>query len=112
MRIVSDKCCREDQNTNFVRKTFPENRAVYEIMEKCDRDEQATDGNTRIIRCMRFSRWISKAANTRSEYVIIIISPRQPLTRKCLSVAFYVHCLFFLESLRKTAESFCEASRL
>jgi len=35
MRNVSDKSCRENQNTDFVfRNVFPENRAVYEIMWK------------------------------------------------------------------------------
>ena len=69
-------------------------------MEKCGGDEQATDGST--VRRMRFACWINKAANTHSEYVIFIASPRQPLTRKSLNVAFYVHGLFFLELLRKT----------
>jgi len=36
MRNISDKSCREDQNTHFVFSNFfpPENRAVYEIMWK------------------------------------------------------------------------------
>jgi hypothetical protein len=30
---VSDKSCRENQNTNFVfNNPFPQNRAVYEVM--------------------------------------------------------------------------------
>jgi len=37
MRDVSDKCCRENQNTNFMSfNFFPEIRAIYEIMVKTD----------------------------------------------------------------------------
>ena len=32
MRNVSDKSCREGQNTHFMFSVFSENRAVYEIM--------------------------------------------------------------------------------
>jgi len=35
MRNVSDKICRENQNTHFtLHKLFTENRTVYEIMWK------------------------------------------------------------------------------
>jgi hypothetical protein len=34
MRNVSDKGCRENQNTHFLSITFSENRAGYEIMWK------------------------------------------------------------------------------
>jgi hypothetical protein len=35
MRKVSNKYCRETQNTHFMFNNFPpENRAVYEIMSK------------------------------------------------------------------------------
>jgi hypothetical protein len=55
MRNISDKMCRENQNTNFVLKNFfPVSRAVYEIMwEKCGTAGQATDDD--IIRSMRFA---------------------------------------------------------
>jgi hypothetical protein len=36
MRNVSDKRCRENQNTHFyVQYIFSENRALYEMMWKC-----------------------------------------------------------------------------
>jgi hypothetical protein len=59
MKNVSDKYCRENQNTlclfnNF----FLENRPVYGIAR------QATDGNT--IGCMRNACLITKATDTRS----------------------------------------------
>jgi hypothetical protein len=34
MRNVSDKSCRENENTFYVQKLFSENRAVYTIMRK------------------------------------------------------------------------------
>jgi hypothetical protein len=34
MRNVSDKSYRENENTFYVQKLFPENRAVYELMWK------------------------------------------------------------------------------
>ena len=50
MRNVSDKSCREKQNTHFVFSNcffFFENRAVYEIIwKKYCRDRRATVENT------------------------------------------------------------------
>jgi hypothetical protein len=49
---------------------FPENRAGYEVMWKkfCTAGE-STDN---ITRPKRFAFWITKATNTRSEYVTIL----------------------------------------
>ena len=76
MTTVWDKSCRENQNTHLVFNNFlAENRAVYEVMWKntVDSTGQATDGN--IIRRMRIACWITKATNTHSEYVILIVFP-------------------------------------
>ena len=75
MKNVSDKRCRENQNTHFEFSKFvSENRAFYEITWKniveADRP-QMTKWRT------RFAFWIHKAANTHSKYVIIIAFPRQ-----------------------------------
>jgi hypothetical protein len=43
---------RKSKHIFFVRNPFPENHVAYEKMEKCSRDEQATDGN--IVRRMGF----------------------------------------------------------
>jgi len=46
LRNVSDKSCREDQNTHFMIINFKENRAIYEIMRKnIVRVGRATDDN-------------------------------------------------------------------
>jgi len=51
---------------------------------------QDTDDNT--THCVRFECWITKATNTRSEYVILIAFPLHN-GYESLSVALYVHCL-------------------
>jgi len=73
MRNVSDKSCRENQNTHFVFSNyfFSENRAVYEVMWKnMATVGQATDDN--IVWRMRIAYSITKATNTHSAYVIHI----------------------------------------
>jgi hypothetical protein len=76
MRNVSDKSCRENQNTHFVFRNFFffENRAVYEIMWK---NISEPDGPQTTTWCMRVSRWVPKATNTHSEYVTRIAFPLQ-----------------------------------
>ena len=72
---VSDKSCRENQNTHFVFDNvffFFENRAVYEIMWK-NIVEQG--GPQMAVWRMRISREVPKATNTHSEYVIPFASP-------------------------------------
>ena len=58
---VSDRSCRENQNTYFkFNNFFSENRAVYEVMwKKCGTALQVTDGN--IVRRMRIAFWKLKA---------------------------------------------------
>jgi hypothetical protein len=52
MRNVSDKNCRENQNTHYVFSNFfPESRAIYENVEKY-RAGQATDDNMAHALCM------------------------------------------------------------
>ena len=70
MRNVSDKSCRENQNTHFVFSNFFfENRAVYEIMEK---NNVEPDRPQMTVWRMRIAFCVPKATNTCSEYVIII----------------------------------------
>jgi hypothetical protein len=77
MRNVSDKSCRENQNTHFVFSNFFfsfENRAVYEIMW---RNIVERGRPQMIIWRMRVAHWIPKATNTHSKYVILITFPLQ-----------------------------------
>ena len=63
MTNVSDKSCRENQNTQFMlNKYFSETRAVYEMIWKYGEARHATYDS--IIRRMRFACWITKATHT------------------------------------------------
>jgi len=81
MRNVSDKIYRGNQNTHFVFSEFDlilfyffENRAVYEIVWK---NIVETDRSQMTMCRMRIACWITKAADTHSEYVILIAFPLQ-----------------------------------
>jgi hypothetical protein len=53
---------------------FSENSAVYEIIRK---NMVEPDRPQMTKRCMRFAWWMTKAANTHSEYVIFIAVPQR-----------------------------------
>jgi hypothetical protein len=89
MRNVSDKSCRENQNTHFVFSNFffsLETRAVCEIMWKYFVEP---DRPLMTIWLMRIAFWIPKATNTQSEYVIIIAFPPQQWLHEHASVLHY-----------------------
>jgi hypothetical protein len=69
---VSDKSCRENQNTHFIFNIFffRKSYRLWENVEKYYRDGQATDGN--VIRHTHFAYWITQVTNTRLGYVILI----------------------------------------
>jgi len=67
MRNVSDKSCRETQNTHFVINNF--SLALYEIMWK---NMVESNRPQMTIWRMRIAYWITKATDTHSEYVILI----------------------------------------
>jgi hypothetical protein len=75
MRNVSDKICRENHNAHFTFGNFIfENRAVYKIKWKIivgRGKPQMTVWN------MRIARWIPKATNTHSDYVIFTAFKQQ-----------------------------------
>jgi hypothetical protein len=69
----------------FSKTFFFENRDVYDIVWKnVVESRQATDDN--IIRLMRIARWVPKATNTRSEYVILITFSLQQCLHERASV--------------------------
>jgi hypothetical protein len=64
MRNISNKSCREHQNTHFLfSKFFRKSCRLWHHVGKRGRVRQATDDNT--IRRMRFACWISKARHSR-----------------------------------------------
>ena len=92
MRKVLDNSRRDDRNTHLVFNNFLfENHAVWYTVEK----NIVEPGSLQMtIWCMRISCWIAKVTNTHSEYVI-----HTALTRTCLNVTLYVHCLSYLYEL-------------
>jgi hypothetical protein len=75
MRNISDKRCRENQNTHCMFNNFVPK--IVQFMKECGkygRIRHTTYDN--IIRRMRFACWITKATDTDSEYVTLIVFPR------------------------------------
>jgi hypothetical protein len=54
---------------------------------------------------MRFACWITKAPNTHSGYVILIVFPRQQWLRERAYVTLYVHCLCCMRFQASTPSS-------
>jgi hypothetical protein len=73
---IWDESSRENQNTHFMFNNPPPQKklcCLWDNVEKYCIDEQATDHN--IIWCMHIACWITKTANTHSEYVILFAFP-------------------------------------
>jgi hypothetical protein len=86
MNNVSNKSCRENQNTNFVfNNFFFRKSSFYEIMWKNIVEEGPQ---------MKIWRpyWITKTTNTHSEYVTFIAATIAASTH--LKLTLYVHCRF------------------
>jgi hypothetical protein len=76
MRDISDKICRENQNTHFVFSNFFQKSCrLWNDVEKYGIAGQAADDD--IIRRMRFACCVTKATDAHSECVILIAFPRQ-----------------------------------
>jgi hypothetical protein len=89
MRNVSDKSCREYQNTQFVfSKFFFENLAFYEIMW----ENIVERGRPQMaIKPMGIANQIPNITNKHSEYVILITLHRQQWLRKHPSMLGYTY---------------------
>jgi len=73
MRNISDKFCRENQNTHFMFNSLF-NRAIYKIMWK---NWAEPNSPQMTIWRMRITCWITKATDTHSAYVVFIAFPLQ-----------------------------------
>ena len=85
MRNVSDKCCRENQNT---RSTFNNFFLENNVVKYC-RGGQTTDEN--VIGRTRIACLIPKPTNTRSQYIILIAFPLQQWLHESASVLHYTY---------------------
>jgi hypothetical protein len=89
MRNISDKSCKENQNTHFMSSNFfLDNRAVCETMSK----NSIEPGMSHLtIWRMRIACWIPKATNIHSEYVIPIRFPQQQWLHERASLCHYMY---------------------
>jgi hypothetical protein len=88
MRNVSDKSCRENQNTHYMfNNLFQISCRLWGNVKKYVGARQATDDN--IIWSMRIGCWITKATNTYSEYVSTVTM----VIRAPLNVILHLRCL-------------------
>jgi hypothetical protein len=88
MKNISDRHCRENQNTYSIFNNFSENRAVYEAKWKNFAEPGRpwkTIWRTRIECC------ISKATNRHSEYKILIAFPLQQWLQERASMSCYTY---------------------
>ena len=89
MRKVSEKSCRENQNTHFVfDKFFYKTRTVYEIMWQ---NMAGSVGN--VILRMRFACWATNVTDPHSDYVILLIFYSNNCNANAPEYYYYVHCL-------------------
>ena len=97
MRNVSDKSCRENQNTYFVFNNifFFENRAVYEIM--WENNGEADRAQMTVWR-MRTACYITKATNTHAVHVILIAFPLQQWLHERASMLLYTHTVCLVKT--------------
>ena len=85
---VSDKSCRENQNTRLCSKLFFKSCAIYETVRK----NTAEPGRPQMtIRRMRTACWTPRATNRHSEYVILIAFPLQQWLHKRAPVLSYTY---------------------
>jgi len=92
LRNFANKSCTENKNTLFLFSNF-KLYSLWDNVQKYVRAGQTTDGS--IIRRMRLARWINKATDTHSEYVILNAFPRrQWLCERAWMVRYtYLHFL-------------------
>jgi len=91
MRKVSDKICRENQNTldMFSNFFFWTSCHLQDNVEDYDTARQATDGN--VMWHMRFAFSIIEASATHAEYVTFVAITWQSWLHECSSVLLYTH---------------------
>jgi len=91
MRNVSDRS-RHNQNTYFMSNNFFQNPAVYEIMFKNIAEPRRP---RKTIWRIRIACWITKAASTNTEYVILTAFPLRKWWHERVSILRYkcIACL-------------------
>jgi hypothetical protein len=91
VRNVSNKNCRDNQNTHFVfgKFLFQKSCGLWDNVEKYCRTGQKTRDN--ITWRMRIACWKTKGTNTHSECVVFIAFPREEWLRERASLLRYMY---------------------
>ena len=112
LRNVSDKSCRENQNTHFMFNNFFFFRKLCRLWDNLARNCRVGSPQMTIWR-MRIACWIPKATNTHSVCVILIAFPLQQwlherysmlrymcfasLVHKCIQIFYFLNRTFLLK---------------
>ena len=95
MRNVSDKSCRENQNTHFCSVNFfffRKSCRLCDNVESYGTAREATDID--VTQRMRIACWKTKGKDTHSEYVLLTAFPLQrPLRERASILRLHLHCL-------------------
>jgi hypothetical protein len=91
MRNVSDRICRENQNTHFIFNSFLFRKScrLSVNVEEYGRVRQATDDS--MIARMRLACWISKATDTQNILIFNCFTTAKLVTRTRLGVKLDAH---------------------
>jgi hypothetical protein len=85
--------CSENQNTHFFFNNIPppprKACRLWDNVKKYGRAGQVTDHD--LILRMRFARWMTRATDTQSEYVMLIVSPLQQWLHERASALRYTY---------------------
>jgi len=84
MKNVTDKCCRENQSTDFVFSNF--SPKILPFVRQCGKIGVETNRPQMTIWHMRITCWIPKATETLSEHVIFLVFPQQQWLDESASV--------------------------
>ena len=100
IKNVSDKKCRENQNTYLSSVTFFFFRKSFRLRDNVEKYVVERDGPQMTIRRMRIARWIFKSADTQLQYSILIAFATTTMAaRTRLNVTSYVHCLLYFSNV-------------
>ena len=94
MNNLSDKSCRENQNTHFMFHISFFNHAVYEIMCK----NIVEPGRLQMtVWCMHIACWLPNATNAHLDYVILTAFAWQQWLHKHASMLRYIYSACLIE---------------
>ena len=91
MRNISNKGCRENQNTHFMFSNVYLKKKSYRLWDNVENILEPDRPRMTIWR-MRIAFWIPKTANTHSQYVIVSAYPLPQWLYKGTSMFLYTSC--------------------